>query len=84
MTAEERGIEMMSTPFNYLPLLAIKFSKKLNRKFGTCMEIFLTAWIVYAQCIEGLTCTTPLYMASVADKKWFDKQQEKLNASKKR
>ena len=70
-TAEERGMEMMSVPMNQLPPLATKYAKKLCGEVGMCMEVLLTAWTVYAQCVEGLTCTDELYKARPQDIEWF-------------
>jgi hypothetical protein len=71
MTAQERGMEMMSIPMGKLPPLAVEFAKQLCNKVGMCMEVLLTAWTVYAQCVEGLTCDDPLYTASPEDRAWF-------------
>ncbi len=73
-TAEERGAEMMMTPMKDLPPLALKFAKKLCQEVGMCGEVLMTAWTVYAQCHEGLTCTDSLYMARREDRIWFAKQ----------
>ena len=72
MTAEERGQEMMLIPMDKLPEIAIEFAKKLSNEVGFCAEVLLTSWTVYAQCVEGLPCTDPLYKASGRDKKWFE------------
>ena len=71
MTAEERGQQMMGIPINQLPLIAREFAKKKCMEVGMCMEVLLTAWIVYAQCVENLPCEDDLYMARPEDKEWF-------------
>lgn len=77
MTAEERGQQMMLVKMKDLPPLALEFCQDLCSRVGGCMETFLTAWTVYAQCVEGLPCTDDLYMASESDKQWFRERQAK-------
>ena len=71
MTAEKRGLEMMLVPMGQLPPLALAFAKKMCNEVGMCSETLLTAWTVYAQCVEGLPCTDSLYQAREQDKAWF-------------
>ncbi len=71
-TAEERGMEMMRIPMGQLPPLALEFAKHLCSQVGMCMEILLTAYTVYAQCVEQLECTDDLYLARPQDKDWFE------------
>ena len=71
LSAEERGMQMMSIPMNKLPPLALEFAKKLCGEVGMCMETLLTAWTVYAQLVEGLECTDDLYKARPNDVDWF-------------
>ena len=71
MTAEERGMEMMSIPFKDLPPLAVDFAHHLCKKVGMCGEVLLTAWTVYAQCVEGLECMDDLYRVREPDAEWF-------------
>jgi len=73
-SAEERGMAMMTLPMNTLPPLALAFGKKLCSEVGMCGEVLLTAWTVYAQCVEGLPCTDSLYMAREQDREWFKAQ----------
>ena len=70
-TAEERGMAMMTVPMGQLPYIAVMFNKHKCAKLGGCMEVFLTSWTVYAQCVEGLECTDDLYIAREEDKQWF-------------
>lgn len=77
LTAEDRGMEMMSIPMDELPPLALAFAKKLCSEVGMCGEVLLTAWTVYAQCVENLPCTDDLYKARDKDKAWFAAQMEK-------
>lgn len=72
MSAEERGMAMMHEPMRGLPPLALEFAKKLCGEVGMCMETLLTAYTVYAQCVEGLPCTDDLYQARPVDVAWFD------------
>lgn len=70
-TAEERGQQMMMIPMNDLPLLATQYAKYMCYRYGMCGETLLTAWMAYAQCIEGLPCTTKPYVASPEAVEWF-------------
>lgn len=77
--AEQRGMEMMSIKMGQLPPLAVEFAQQLCREVGMCMEVLLTAWTVYAQCVEGLPCTDELYRARPCDVEWF---QDSLSTSR--
>ena len=70
-TAEERGMNMMYIPLGEIPSIAMKFYKHLESTMGMCGEVYLTAWTVYAQCVEGLECTDDLYKARPQDIEWF-------------
>jgi hypothetical protein len=72
MTAEERGQEMMSIKMNELPPKALEFAKKLCKEVGMCGETLLTAWTIYAQCVENLPCSDDLYKARPCDIEWFN------------
>ncbi len=72
MTAEQRGSALLHEPIKSLPPLALEFAKKLCSEIGMCMEVALTAYTIYAQCVEGLPCTDALYQASPVDIAWFD------------
>lgn len=74
-TAEERGMEMMLIPMKDLPPLAKEFAEHLCRQVGMCMEVLLTAWTVYAQCVEELPCGDELYIARPQDREWFATRQ---------
>ena len=78
MTAEERGTEMMQIPMGQLPYMAVMFSKHLCSQVGGCMEVMLTAYIVYAQCVEKLECTDDLYKVREEHKDWFRQQGYKV------
>ncbi len=70
-TAVERACEMMLIPIRDLPPLAYKFARKLMSEVGMCGETYLTAYAVYAQCIEKLPCDDNLYQARPCDIEWF-------------
>ena len=70
-TAEARGMEMMNLPMNSLPPVALAFAKKLCDEVGMCMEVLLTAWTAYAQCVENLPCSDSLYKVRPQDVEWF-------------
>lgn len=71
MDAVDRGWQMMETPMKDLPDLANQFRNHLVRQVGLCMEVCLTAYAVYAQCVEGLECKDDLYAARLEDRQWF-------------
>ena len=77
MNAVERGMELMTTKGRDLPLLAREFVPVLAREAGgICMEVVLTAYVVYAQCVDGLPCDDDLYMAHPNHREWFAKAAE--------
>jgi hypothetical protein len=71
MTAEERGVQLATIPKKDVPDLAMDFARYLCGKYGGCGEVLITAFAVYAQLAEGLTCTDSLYMADQDAKDWF-------------
>ena len=71
-TAIERRSEMMLIPMKNLPPLALEFAKKLGKEMGMCGEVLMTAWTIYAQCVEGLSCSDKLYQARPEDIEWFN------------
>jgi len=75
MTAIERGREMMVIPMEKLPPIALEFARKLCSEVGMCGEVFLTAFAVYAQCVEGLPCDDDLYTARPQDVEWFNQRR---------
>ena len=72
MKAEERGQELLESPYNQMPPAALEYTKYMCHKVGICTETMLSALTAYAQCVEGLECTDPLYKASDEDKEWFN------------
>ena len=76
-TAMERTAELMDTPMNQWPELAIDFLKKTSKEVGFCGEVAVTSAAVYAQCIENLPCEDKLYKASKEDRAWFKEQMKK-------
>lgn len=71
MDAVDRGWQLMEVPVKDLPDLANQFRNHLARQVGICMEVCLTAYAVYAQCVEGLECKDDLYIARLEDRQWF-------------
>jgi len=80
--ALERSMEMMYIPIKDLPPLAREFANKLCREVGMCMETLITAYAVYAQCVEGLPCRDSLYAARNIDYEWFKNEMGKESANK--
>lgn len=71
MTAEQRGMELLTMPMKDLPDLASQFARFLCQKYGGCTEVFLTAYTVYAQLAESRTCTDDLYFPDSEALAWF-------------
>ncbi len=59
--AVERGIEMMRIPMRDLPEKALIMCRHMCDTYMMCMEVMLTAYVVYAQIEEGLECDDDLY-----------------------
>jgi hypothetical protein len=69
--AVERAQELMVVKRKDLPLLAFEFSQHLCSEVGMCMEVLLTAFAAYAQCVEGFECSDEAYYASPGAQDWF-------------
>ena len=76
MNAIERGQQLLTTKVRDVPTLAIKFANHLGREAGGgCIEVYLTAFAVYAHCAENLPCDDELYTARPQDVEWFKLEQ---------
>lgn len=71
LDAVTRGQEMLMKPMIELPTLAVEFARHLCSKVGGCMEVFLTAYAVYAQIVEKLPCNDNLYQPDQDAIAWF-------------
>ena len=69
--ALDRGMQMLGIKIGELPPLAREFAAYLCNQVGICIEVLLTAYAVYAQCVEGLTCSDDLYIARPEHRDWF-------------
>lgn len=69
--AAARGMELALIPMKDVPPLALDFLGHLAKKVGMCGEVCITAFAVYAQCVEGLPCSDSLYTARPEDREWF-------------
>jgi hypothetical protein len=78
-TAMERGQEMMLVPMSQLPPLATDYAKELCREVGMCLEVLLTAWVVYAQIVEGLKCDDERYQPSPSAIAFYKKRGYKYD-----
>lgn len=76
LTATDRVSELMATKIKDVPPLATKFARHLGEKMGLCGEVYVTAYAIYAQCVEGLPCDDPDYVASPLDIAWFRSEIE--------
>lgn len=70
--AVRRGVQLATIPMKDVPPLAIEFLRHLAKKVGMCGEVCITAFAVYAQCVEGLPCDDSLYAARPDDIEWFN------------
>ena len=70
-----RGMELLNMKRKDLPPLARDFADHLCQQVGMCMEVFLTAYAVYAQCVENLECSDDWYSATEEHKDWFRQRQ---------
>lgn len=70
-TAVERAAELLNIPIKDLPPLAVQFRNRLCSEMGLCLEVCLTAFAAYAQCVEGLPCDDEAYKARPQDVHWF-------------
>lgn len=69
--AVARGTELLSVKASELPPLALEYRNKLCAEFGMCIEVILTAFCHFAQCVEGLSCSDEWYQATPEAKEWF-------------
>jgi hypothetical protein len=74
--AVKRGVEMMSWPTKDIPTPAMLYAAYLCNSYGMCGEVLLTAWIVYAQIVEGLSCGDALYSVTEAVRAEWDQIQQ--------
>lgn len=64
-TAVDRAMEMMTIPTGKLPIEAVELAYYIAKELGGCGEIFITAYAIYAQVVEGYTTDdTPYHMDS--------------------
>jgi len=75
MDALDRGRELMRIPMSKLPKEAINYGKDLFSRVGGCGGAYLTVYTTYAQLIEGLKCSDPLYIPSEYEKERFWESQ---------
>ena len=75
--AVKRGLEMMSWPTKNIPTPAMLYAAYLCKSYGMCGEVLLTAYVVYAQIVEGLTCGDDLYNVTESVRaEWNQIQQD--------
>lgn len=62
LSAVDRGVHLLTrVPVGDLPPEAIIYAGYLCMKVGMCGEVMLSAYVVYAQIVEGLACDDALY-----------------------
>jgi hypothetical protein len=69
--AVDAGMDMMAMKISELPPIAVEYAKRLCRQVGGCMEVFLTAWVVYCQIVEHLPCDDSLYLPNADAIKFY-------------
>lgn len=74
--AVKRGVEMMAWPTRDIPTSAMLYAAYLCKSYGMCGEVLLTAWVVYAQIVEGLDCGDDLYQVTEAVRAECNQVQE--------
>lgn len=74
--AVRRGIEMMRWPTSQIPTSAMLYAAYLCKSYGLCGEVLLTAYVVYAQIVEGLNCGEDLYQVTEAVRAEWDQVQD--------
>jgi len=68
------GMKMMAVPMGKLPPVAVEYARRLCNQVGMCMEVLLTAWIVYQQIVENLPCDDSLYYPTQDAIDWYQEQ----------
>lgn len=76
--AVKRGLEMMAWPTSNIPTSAMLYAAYLCKSYGMCGEVLLTAWVVYAQIVEGLDCGDDLYRVTPAVRAEWDQIQDEF------
>jgi len=72
MNAVERARQMLYIPASKLPPAALALRDKMWRELGMCIEVCLTAFICYAQVIEGLPCDDELYICQPTERLFLE------------
>jgi hypothetical protein len=72
----------MYTKIKDIPELAQAYKVQLAGRVGLCMEVCITAFAVYAQIVEGLSCVDSLYYPDHDAIKFFEKHGHKYNGKK--
>jgi len=75
-----RARELFETPFGKLPKLALAYFQEMNRVFGACGDVGLTAFAHYAQLEEGLPCADSAYRANKHARRRFAKVKASLRS----
>ena len=70
--------EMMATPMNQLPALAIDYLRDFSKKVGFCGEVCVTAYAAYCQAVLKMPCADEGYKIDVDAKRWFEARGYKI------
>lgn len=74
MDAVQRASELYQMRWADIPEPARAYVRYLQRETGAGSEVFLSAFAIFAQCVEGLRCSEAAYKARPEDREWFRQQ----------
>jgi hypothetical protein len=77
MNAVERAQELLAKTGSEIPSLALEYARFLTRQNGGCVEVILTAYAHYAQCMECYHCPDVAYQVDAVGRAWFDEKKAK-------
>lgn len=75
MKLDEKVSEMMLTPMNKLPELAVQYLRYMSSRVGFCGEVCVTAFSYYCQAILQMKCKNKIDKITPEAKKWFDENK---------
>ncbi len=69
----DRACELLSTPENELPVLALAYRNHLFKQYSGCLDVAATAFAHYAEVIEGFPpCEDDGYWADTMARQWLE------------
>lgn len=77
--AVEEALKMLNIPMDTLPPLASEFLDYLSSKVGGCIEVCISAYVIYNQMVLNMECKDDLYKTTDPDiLKWWEEKGYKL------